>query len=59
MIVLAVIGIVTFVVAMLVRDYLDEKQTLKRSPYIKFFIVRLIWVSLFALVFILVIKLIP
>ena len=59
LIVLAVIGIVTYVVAMLVKDYLDEKQTKIKSPYFKFFIVRLTWVGLFALVFSLVIKLIP
>ena len=59
LIVLAIIGIAAFVVAMLVKDYLDEKQTKKKSPYFKFFIVRLTWVGLFALVFSLVIKLIP
>ena len=57
LITLAIIGVAIFVVAMLVKDYLDEKQTKIKSPYFKFFIVRLTWVSLFALVFSLVIKL--
>ena len=59
LITLAIIGVAIFVVAMLVKDYLDEKQTKIKSPYFKFFIVRLTWVGLFALVFSLVIKLIP
>ena len=67
LIVLAIIGIVAFVVAMLVNDYLDEKQTKIRSPYFKFFfkifpkfyIVRLIWLGLFVLILISVLKLIP
>ena len=59
LITLAIIGVAIFVVAMLVKDYLDEKQNKIKSPYFKFFIVRLTWVGLFALVFSLVIKLIP
>ncbi|MBC8304326.1 MAG: hypothetical protein H8E55_52270 [Pelagibacterales bacterium] len=59
LIVLAIIGITSGVVAMLLGDYLDEQQDLKKNPYFKFFIVRLVWVVLFALMFISVLKLIP
>ena len=38
LIVLAIIGIAAFTVAMLVNDYLYERQTKIRSPYFKFFL---------------------
>ena len=59
LIVLMVIGTGAFVVAVLVGDYLDEKQELNKYPYFKFFIVRLVWVGLAALIFISILKLIP
>ena len=59
LIILAIIGIVSGGVAMILGDYLDERQELKKYPYFKFFIVRLVWVGLFALVFISVLKLLP
>jgi hypothetical protein len=59
LIVLMVIGMVSSFVAILVGDYLDEQQTLKKNPYFKFFIVRSVWVGLFALVSISILKLIP
>ena len=58
-IVLTIIGSASGVVAMLLGDYLDERQELKKNPYFKFFIVRLVWVGLFALVSISILKLIP
>jgi len=59
LIILAIIGIASGVVAMLLGDYLDEQQELKKNPYFKFFIVRSVWVGLFALVSISILKLIP
>ena len=59
LIVLMAIGMVSSFVAILVGDYLDEQQTLKKNPYFKFFIVRSVWVGLFALVSISILKLIP
>ena len=55
LIILVVVVILAGVVAMFVRDYLDEKTKIKNS-YIKFFITRLTWVGLIALVFFLFIK---
>ena len=59
LITLAIIGVAIFVVAMLVKDYLDEKQTKIKSPYFKFFIVRLVWVVLCALMLVSILKLMP
>ena len=59
LIVLAIIGIASGVVAMLLGDYLDERQELKKNPYFKFFIVRLVWVVLCALMLVSILKLMP
>tara|TARA_B100001123_G_C14614311_1_gene751118 strand:+ start:240 stop:554 length:315 start_codon:yes stop_codon:yes gene_type:complete len=55
LILLVIVGIIAGVVAMFVRHYLDEKTKIKNS-YIKFFITRLTWVGIIALVFFLFIK---
>ena len=59
LIVLMVIGLASGLVATLVGDYLDEQQTLKKNPYFKFFIVRLVWVVLCALMLVSILKLMP
>ena len=67
LIVLAIIGIAAFTVAMLVNDYLYEKQTKIRNPYFKsflkfipiYYIVRVFWLGLFVLILISILKLIP
>ena len=67
LIVLAIIGIAAFVVAMLVNDYLYEKQTKIRNPYFKsflkfipiYYIVRVFWLGLFVLILISILKLLP
>ena len=59
LILLVIVGLIAGTVAMFVGDYLDEQRNLKKNPYFKFFIVRLVWVVLFALVFFLIIKLLP
>ena len=58
-IVLTIIGSASGVVAMLLGDYLDEQQDLKKNPYFKFFIVRLVWVVLCALMLVSILKLMP
>ena len=55
LIILVVVVILAGVVAMFVRDYLDEKTKIKNS-YAKFFITRLTWVGLIILVFFIYIK---
>ena len=55
LIALAVILLLAGVVAMFVREYLDEKTKIKNS-YAKFFITRLTWVGLIILVFFIYIK---
>jgi|TARA_Y100000031_G_C8082827_1_gene320500 hypothetical protein len=59
LVVLAIIGIASSVVIVFLGDYLNEQQGLKKYPYFKFFIVILVWVVLFALIFILVLNLLP
>ena len=67
LIVLAIIGIAAFTVAMLVNDYLYEKQTKIRNPYFKsflkfipiYYIVRVFWLGLFVLILISILKLLP
>jgi amino acid transporter len=56
LIILVVVVILAGVVAMFVRDYLDEKQTKIKNSYAKFFITRLTWVGLIILVFFIYIK---
>jgi hypothetical protein len=58
-IVLAIIGTASGVVAMLLGDYLDEQKELNKNPYFKFFLVRLVWVALCALMLVSILKLMP
>ena len=55
LILLVVVVILAGFVAMFVRDYLDEKTKIKNS-YFKFFLTRLTFVGLVALIFFLFIK---
>ena len=53
---LFVILLIAGLIAMFVKDYLDEKQSKIRNPYIKFFITRAALVGAVILMFFLVIK---
>ena len=59
LVVLVIIGIASCVVVVFLGDYLNEQQGLNKYPYFKFFIVILVWVGLFALIFVLVLNLLP